>query len=401
MTDHWDGPAAKDNPDADITDFFAFPIMEGEERQLVLILNVFPAATSSASFSDEVDYTFRVHRIAAIDGPRSKPKVHTNKEEFRITCRVTPEQGNGAAPSMTCRAQNLSAAGAPASDEIVTTVPLNDTSGGSNPRLRVFAGLRADTSFTDLARVRMPVWRDTSFANMPGVNSMAKHNVLSLVTTIAVSDVLGGVEDGALFAAVAETLKDHREGQDVVKHRIDRMGRPEINVWVIQDDDLRDLWNAEDTFNLNPAHVRRYIPALQSGLSRLDNFEKSLTGENVVDWETPHPMIGILLDDFLIVDVLKPTTPSSTTPGYLEIIQSYFYSVEHKTCGGRVPNEDVIGATLTWFINGPERPEPYRGSGVTAPDKPVTDVFPYLQPPTLDLGAMLEKVIAAEPQAAS
>jgi hypothetical protein len=67
MTDHWDGPAAKDNPDADITDFFAFPIMEGEERRLVLILNVFPAATASASFSDEVDYTFRVRRISAMD----------------------------------------------------------------------------------------------------------------------------------------------------------------------------------------------------------------------------------------------------------------------------------------------------------------------------------------------
>jgi hypothetical protein len=74
MTDHGDGPAAKDNPDADIIDFFAFPLMEGEERQLVRILNVFPAATSSARFSDEADDTFRVHRISAINGSRSKPK---------------------------------------------------------------------------------------------------------------------------------------------------------------------------------------------------------------------------------------------------------------------------------------------------------------------------------------
>jgi hypothetical protein len=159
------------------------------------------------------------------------------------------------------------------------------------------------------------------------------------------------------------------------------MGRIEVTVWIITDDQLRDEWNAEDTFAVTPAHVPAYEQALQGGLSRLDNFEKSLTDENVVDWPTPHPMIPILLDDFLVVDLSKPTVPSSTVRGYLEVEKAAYLNVPHQTCGGRVPNEDVIATTLTWFINGALRSQPDRGVGVT-PDKPVVNEFPYLREPT-------------------
>jgi hypothetical protein len=380
MTDHWDGPAARSDPAADITDFFAFPVLEDDQTRLVLVMNVNPNASASSRFSDAVQCRFRMRRVTVLDGPGPAAKVHTGPDEFSITCRAgTPDRYG--IQTVTFTAVKTWASGEP-SAEMISSTEFNDTGGGSNPQFRVFAGLRADTSFTDLARVRMPVWRDSGFANMPGVNSIARHNVLSLVAVLPVEYVLDGLKAGSLFAACSETSRSQsRNGQSTIT-RIDRMGRIEVTVWIITDDHLRDEWNAEDTFAVSAAHIPDYEAALQSGLARLDNFEKSLTNENVIDWPTPHPMIPILLDDFLVVDLSRPTVPSTTVRGYLEIEKAAYLNVPHQTCGGRVPNEDVIATTLTWFINGPLRSQPDRGVGVT-PDKPVGNEFPYLQEPTV------------------
>ena len=45
MSDHFSGPAVMGDPAVDITDFYAFPSPE-RSGNLVLIMNVFPMATS-------------------------------------------------------------------------------------------------------------------------------------------------------------------------------------------------------------------------------------------------------------------------------------------------------------------------------------------------------------------
>ena len=45
MSDHFSGPAVMGDPAVDITDFYAFPSPE-RPGNLVLIMNVFPMATS-------------------------------------------------------------------------------------------------------------------------------------------------------------------------------------------------------------------------------------------------------------------------------------------------------------------------------------------------------------------
>lgn len=381
MTDHWDGPAARNDPAADITDFFVFPVVESGQTRLVLVMNVHPNATPDTRFSDAVDYRLRVRRVTAVRGPGQQTGTQTGGDEFTIVCTATGGEDDAGAQAITFQAGNTWADGR-AAPQICVRVAFGDVGGGDDPRLRAFAGVRADTSFTDLARVRLPVWRDIGFADKPGVNSIAGHNVLSLVASVDVQEVLGGTAPGSLFAACGETLRHGPGKGGSATVRIDRMGNIEVNVWIIQDDSLRDRWNAEDTFAVSPAHVAEYTSALQAGLHRLDDFEKSLTGENVIDWPDPHPMVPVLLNDYLVVDVSRPTRPSSTGRGYLEIIKAAYLGVPHQTCGGRVPNEDVIATALTWFINGPDRPQPDRGVGVT-PDKPVTDEFPYLREPTV------------------
>jgi hypothetical protein len=387
MTDHWDGPAVKSDPAADITDFFVFPIREDDQLRLVLVMNVNPNASEASLFSDAVDYRFRIRRVLSLDGPSPASKIHIGPDEFSITCNAGLPDPLTDSQTVTFIGQTHWAASGGETPEMISSTPLNDLGGGANPPMRVFAGLRADTSFTDLARVRMPVWRDTGFANMPGVNSIAGHNVLSLVVVVPIENVLGGLSGGSLFAACCETSRVRLTDGAPKTGRIDRMGRIEITVWIIADDRLRDAWNAEDAFAVTPEHFPDYEHALQAGLARLDNFEKSLTGENVIDWPTPHPMIPLLLDDVLVVDLSKPTVPSSTVRGYMEIERAAYLNVAHQTCGGRVPNEDVIATTLTWFINGPLRCQPDRGVGVT-PDKPVRDEFPYLREPTLSPATM-------------
>jgi hypothetical protein len=166
--------------------------------------------------------------------------------------------------------------------------------------------------------------------------------------------------------------------------RLDRMGRVEVTNFMLcfrpycSDDSIKDKYNHEDPFDVDPANATRYREAFQKGLSRLDGFDRGLISDTA-DWLTPHPLIDMLMTDHLIVDVTKPCTVDSES--YLEIEMAAYRGEAHETCGGRTPNADVIDTTLTLMINGPDRPEPLRGDGVNEPDSPATDTFPYFAPP--------------------
>src|SRR5712691_11179002 len=61
--DHTDGPAASADPAADITDVFAWTSSDG--TKLNLVMDVFPAATSAAKFSNAVQYVFHTSSHSA------------------------------------------------------------------------------------------------------------------------------------------------------------------------------------------------------------------------------------------------------------------------------------------------------------------------------------------------
>ena len=67
MSDDFSGPAVMGDPSVDITDFYAFPSPE-RPGNLVLIMNVFPMATSQSFFSDVVTYRFRLRPLTRSGG---------------------------------------------------------------------------------------------------------------------------------------------------------------------------------------------------------------------------------------------------------------------------------------------------------------------------------------------
>jgi hypothetical protein len=234
----------------------------------------------------------------------------------------------------------------------------------------------------------MPVWRDIGFNEDSwadsGSNSQAGKNVLSIVVDLDLEHYFGA--DAGLMAAVSETAMISNDGGTQTLKQIDRMGRVEATVFIIRNNETKDLWNAEDTFNINPDHLNRYQQEVEAGLTRLDRFELSLEGINVRDWATPHPWTDLIVDDFLIVNFASAggdygVPPSTETINYLQIEANLFQGKAQTSIGGRVINENVITRMLTFLINGLDRPNPSRGVGVQTPDRPGGDAFPFVAAP--------------------
>ncbi|MDI3287008.1 DUF4331 family protein [Polyangium sp. 15x6] len=376
--DHNDGSNFKEHPDWDISDFFIFPRVDAhQQKRLSLILSVHPYAPPTALFSDVLTYSFRMR---AVKGFQKSPfKALVSDEEFRIDCRVT---GTAAPQVLNCELLRLQAKGKAPEPIMKATVNTGDSGGGSNPDFKIFGGPRADQLFTDRARVRMPVWRDTDLSSAeewPGVNTFDGKNVLSIVVDLNPEKFLKA--DTHLLAAVAEaSYMDKGE-----MRRVDRMGRVEITVFLVRDNETKDLWNADDAFSLKPENVGKYREKLNAGLHRLDGFEMLELDAPVIsvfDWDNPHPWVDLLMDDFLIVNVEQPTKPSSDANGYLGIEMGEFRGGPAPIVGGRLPNEDVIETTLTVFINGLDRLKgPKRGVGVSRPARATVDEFPFVPPP--------------------
>jgi len=123
--DHTDGPQATADPAADITDVFAWTSSDG--TKLNLIMNVFPAATAAAKFSNAVQYVLHTqsHPGFGQAAAASEDIVCTFDTSQRVSCWAGTEYVNGDASSTTGIASG-------------------------DGKLRVFTGLRDDPFFFNL-----------------------------------------------------------------------------------------------------------------------------------------------------------------------------------------------------------------------------------------------------------
>ena len=364
MADHFSGPRAIADPASDITDVFAFPSPE-RPGHLVLVLDVFPAATLASLFSDAVTYRFRLRPVTATTAGRT-PAFVTGADEYAFDVTFdAPVEGDSTGALVqagTCTTP----------DGVEIPFRVGDEQPIEAHDLRIFAGARLDPFFIDLKGVLATENQEQLAFRPASTNSLDGMNVLSIVVEFDVATLLGD-DAGPLLAVVGETLTS---GHPV---RLERMGRPEMKNIIMRpekfdpvnrDLEIRDLYNAEDAFDLSPDYAGAYRARLDANLAFFDRLDGS------IDWppdaQGNHPLTELLLADFLVVDTSKPFSDGS----YLEIERAVLAGRPHTTCGGRPLNDDIVDILYTLLVGGPRISD-----GVDQATRPATCSFPYLVAP--------------------
>ena len=234
MSDHFSGPAVMGDPAVDITDFYAFVSPE-RAGNLVLIMNVFPMATSQSFFSDVVTHRFRLRPLV-----RSNGSVTHGAVEYTIdvTFSDVPE-------GTSVQKGNIVTSDGREASFVVGEALEQDG-------MRVFAGLVSDPFFMDVeAALRTDISGKLSFNT--AVNTVQFRDVLSIVVEVPFAPIVERFDGVTLVGAIAENIVTRR-GKPI---RIERLGRPEIKNFVLANPmrdprtkgvELRDLYNKEDAF---------------------------------------------------------------------------------------------------------------------------------------------------------
>ena len=366
MGDHFSGPRSFADPAVDITDLFAFPSPRQPGR-FALILNTFPGAAATALFSDAITYRFRI-RPLTIDASGAGPGYLVGEDEQVIdfTFDAPPEDAGGLAQFGTCTV--------PGGEKV--SFKVGEETSADSAGLRIFAGPRLDPFFIDTPHVRGSRQEGKLTFEAQGTNSLEGANVLGIVLEFDPATVFPA-DFGPLLAVVGETVTSGGHPM-----RLEHAGRSEFKNFVLgdtqydavnRDIEIRDLFNAEDAFRLEPYYLEAYRARASANLARHD----SLDGKTA--WPLSdlgeHPLTEFLLADFLVVDAAKPFTEHS----YLEIDRAVLAGRPHTTSGGRPPNDDIVDAFLTLMVGGVDGAPV--SDGVDHATKPAASTFPYLIAP--------------------
>jgi Domain of unknown function (DUF4331) len=332
-------------------------------------------ATSQSFFSDVLTYRFRLRPLA-----RSGASVMHGTAEHTIDFTLddvaegTSVQKGTVAPSDGREAS------------FVVGEPFEQDG------MRVFAGLVSDPFFMDVeAALRTTDSGKLSFAKK-GANTVQLRDILSIVVEVPFAPIVERFNGVTLIAAVSENIV-RRRGKPI---RIERLGRPEIKNFVLQNTtydprtkgvELRDLYNKEDAFALSKEYRPLYESRLDANLAFFDGLDGKTAWPLGPDGR--HPLRELLINDYLIVDLAHPFAPG----GFLEIERSVLHDRPHKSAGGRWLDDDILDEMLTLFVNGGRGER--LGDGVDAPTKPACRSFPYVREPNkradLPLPAFLGK----------
>jgi len=355
-SDHIDGPVTISNSVADIVDLYAFPSPD-HPGHLVLVMDVYTGASADGHFSEKVDYNFLI-RNASIRGSGEQPGYHT-RGDYKLSFSFETPHGDNASHWVTCTSSNGTK----------VRVKVDDTNGFSTgDKLGVFAGRRSDPFFYNSGWGGKVIQGNIT---KPSNTNLLKHlNVLSVLVIIDVDQELD-MSQGPLLAVAAQSLATDK---DNTTRQIDRLGRPEMTNIVMNSRggaDIRDLYNSQNTFNLNRKAADTFQKRLQENLTFFNGLNKE---NNWSDGEINN-LTDILLHDFLVIDTSKPYSESS----YFDIEYSILRGEPHTSPGGRSLNDDVIDVLFNMMINAGQQPSVT--DGVSQATQKATTSFPYLAAP--------------------
>jgi len=322
--DHLDAPTAKLDGRVDINDVYVFHPGEAGHQDLdrtVLVMTVNPGAGvlehSSTTFSPDALYEF------LIDTNGDAKKDITIRAEFSDV-----EDGHQDVKVRLIARHRRTLIGKGPTEQII------EGDGG----MRVFAGLRDDPFFFDLANFN----NGATFcgAGLPVSDFFLGLNTTALVVEVP-TDLIGKQAVGVWARTLGERDDDDFE-------QIDRMGRPAILTVFIPPNPFEPgasgIGNQEDQFNFNKPNrdQRRWRGEIINTLVALGNSQ-----------DRANSLADVLLPDILTVDLSKET-------GFLN---------------GRNLADDVIDAELQLLLNNPA------ASDCVSNDSTFLADFPYLGVP--------------------
>jgi hypothetical protein len=397
--DHSDGPRAAADPAADITDVFAW--MSQDATRAYLVMDLVRNATPASRFSDSVQYVFHTTSKASF-GAASSPEVDIicvfNRKQ-RIRCSV------GNREHLQGDASNVNG--------IETR----------NGKLKVFAGLRDDPFFFNLAGFRQTArivagaassltfdaagcpaldaatsavlvdQLQTAPGGGPAVDNFARFNVLAIAISVDKSLLTRG---GPILAVWGSTNRRRGDCDDCDEDRdgrvssvqIDRMGRAGVNT-ALTNPFFRESVPAEelaheailDAYNAasNPDQwATLFSSEIAANLAILDSLD-TVCGNQLLAGPSPvagryDALPGILADDQLYVNA-----SSGSCAQYLAV-EANAVGITNNDCGGRTPLEDTIDTTYSVLaagaLSGVTDGVPVDGDGTAS----LTN-FPFLDQP--------------------
>jgi len=315
--DHLDSPMVILDPSIDITDVYAFhpgPAQRLDRTVFVMNVNPLSPAGLNPTFSSEAAYEFNVDNTGDAVADLM----------FRMTFSEPNDLGiQDIQISMGNPTDGLTSVGS-GKTESNSVIPIEiDGADGKRP-LKLFAGLRDDPFFFDLASFK----NSLSFCQTdPATDTFARTNVSAIVLEVP-TFLLGGPNIG-MWASISQP----DNGSFV---QVDRMGRPAINTVLIPS-------GMKNSFN---AGVPADDPAVFGS-----TVEATLTALGATN---PAGLTSILLPDVLTVDL-------STQTGFLN---------------GRNLADDVIDAELALVSGGALTSDCVDGNDVA-----FSPAFPYLAKP--------------------
>lgn len=344
-SDHKDGPITGAHPPIDIADLYAFRSPTDPDN-LVLVMDVRgfipPSEAASTRFDPRLLYQFLidVDGDAVEDGVIQAQAVGTGADQVVRFRGVAP-------PRMTGNAHQVLPAVA-ATVPVTTTGAAEVATGGG---LRVFAGVRDDPFFFDFARFQQIRQEKAQSFRVPGMDTFAGTNVLSLVVEFPIALLGGGGPELGVWASVgmqglveerghAHPQPDSLDATDVYD-QVDRMGWPGVAVFFIPKP-------------MTPAY-NRLAPAADAANYR-DEIVQTIVQEYRQPLAEAQELAAMLTPDILPIDVSRPT-------GFPN---------------GRLLGDDVVNVVLTKLFQGnPGLME----DNVASNDKAFLSTFPYVAPP--------------------
>jgi hypothetical protein len=371
MSDHIDGPRSIGDPSIDTTDLFCFTSPENPART-VFAADVFPSAGASAVFTDAANHAIVARRVT-VAGLGDAAKFQAGEREFRFNFRFDRLEAQPQGKPIQRGTCTLP-------DGQTLRFVVNDEKGATTPdgTYRVFAGLRSDPFILAWLVGELKPFR----------NLLDHDNVLCFLVDFDTRRVLDPAQ-GSLYGVIAETTPVPQQ-RGFVGHqppRFDWVGRPEQtnvrlnNAGLKGAEDLRDLWNQQTPFAITP----EYAPIFRKRL--VDSLHEYDMRDGKEDWSSAQlaASANVFLDDFMLIDVAKPTTDAS----YLEIEKSTLDGRPYQTGGGRTLNAHDIDMLLTWIVNRDRQP---LIGGATQATQPGRNTFPFLAPPNTELQTVVESV---------